>query len=145
MSLSGKGNTGFFFFVFFNGHQENLHCVSSPFGHASLDAAGASQSGQGVLPVGPMNAASSGAAQAHVDGLAAGVHAAYRRVAHASRPAVPTQRAFPALGGGATEGGAPRQAVGGSGGGVDRAGAGGLWTGRQDVIVFYSIAKTISS
>lgn len=109
--------------------------MTSPFGHASLDAAGTTQGGQGVLPVGPMNAASSGAAQAHVDGLAAGVHAAYGRVAHAARPAVPTQRAFPALGGGATEGGAPRQTVGGSGGGVDRAGTGGLWRGREEVIV----------
>lgn len=90
--------------------------ASSPLRHAGLDAAGAAQSGQGVLPVGPVSAA---AAQAHVDGLAAGVHAADGGVSHAARTAVPAQRALPALGGGAAEGGAPRQAVGGAGGGVD--------------------------
>lgn len=67
-----------------------------------------------------------GAAQAHVDGLAAGVHAADGRVAHAARPAVPPQRALSALGRGAAEGGAPGQAVGGASGGVDGAGTGGL-------------------
>lgn len=69
------------------------------------------------------------AAHAHVDGLAAGVHAADRGVAQASRPttvpAVPTQGTLPALGRGASaHGGAPGQAVGGPRGGVDRAGAG---------------------
>lgn len=93
--------------------------VCSPLRHAGLDAASAAQSGQGVLPVGPMDAASSGAAQAHVDGLAAGVHAADRGVSHAARPAMPTQCALPALGGRATEGGAPCEAVGGAGRGVD--------------------------
>lgn len=87
--------------------------MSSPLRHAGLDAAGAAQSRQGVLPVGPV------AAQAHVDGLAAGVHAADGGVAHAASPAVPAQRALSALGGGAAEGGAPCQAVGGAGGGVD--------------------------
>lgn len=80
-----------------------------------------------------------GAAQAHVDGLAAGVHAADGGVAHAARPAVPAQRALPALSRGAAEGGAPRQAVGGSGGGVDRAGAGGLWTSGEGAIVLLGI------
>lgn len=89
--------------------------VCSPLRHAGLDAAGAAQRGQGVLPVGPVAAA----AQAHVDGLAAGVHAADGRVSNAAGPAVPAQRALSALGGGAAEGGAPCQAVGGAGGGVD--------------------------
>lgn len=101
--------------------------VPSPLSHAGLGAAGASQRGQGVLLVGGVAAA----AQAHVDGLAAGVHAADGGVSHAARPAVPAQRALPALGGGAAEGGAPRQAVGGAGGGVDRAGTRGLRTGRR--------------
>ena len=87
----------------------------SPLRHAGLDAAGAAQRGQRVLPVGPVAAA----AQAHVDGLAAGVHAADGRVADAAGPAVAAQRALSALGGGAAEGGAPCQAVGGAGGGVD--------------------------
>lgn len=67
-----------------------------------------------------------GTAQAHVDGLAAGVHAADGRVSHAARPTVPTQGALSALGRGAAEGGAPGQAVGGASGGVDGAGTGGL-------------------
>lgn len=89
--------------------------TSSPLRHAGLHAAGAAQSGQGVLPVGPVAAA----AQAHVDGLAAGVHAADGGVPGAAGPAVATQRALSALGRGAAEGGAPRQAVGGACGGVD--------------------------
>lgn len=105
-------------------NQSCLICVTSPFRHASLDAAGAAQGGQSVFPV--CANTSSSAAQTHVDGLAAGVHAAYRGVAHAACSAMSTQRAFPALGRGATEGGAPRQTVGGSSGGVDRAGTGGL-------------------
>lgn len=109
-----------FFFKRWTGHPEIPHfCASSPLRHASFDAAGAAQSRQGVLPVGPVAAASSSAAQAHVNGLAAGVHAADGGVSHAACPAVPAQRALPALGGGAAEGGAPRQAVGGAGGGVD--------------------------
>lgn len=66
----------------------------SPLRRARFDAAGAAQSRQGVFLVGPV----AGAAQAHVDGLAAGVHAADGRVAHAARPAVPSQRALSALG-----------------------------------------------
>lgn len=93
-----------------------------PLGCACFDAAGAAQSGQGVLLVGPV----AGTAQAHVDGLAAGVHAADGWVSHAARPAVPAQRALSALGRGAAEGGAPGQAVGGASGGVDRARTGGL-------------------
>lgn len=91
-----------------------------------------------------------GAAQAHVDGLAAGVHAADGGVSHAAAcPAVPAQRALSALGGGAAEGGAPRQAVGGAGGGVDWAWTGGLWRGGEDVILVFkksvcSSAETIS-
>lgn len=112
-------------------HTQKLQqlCVSSPFRHASLDAAGASQRRQSVLLVGAV----AGAAQAHVDRLAAGVHAADGGEAHAACPAVPAQRALPALGRGAAEGGAPGQAVGGPGGGVDGAGAGGLWTRREGV------------
>lgn len=97
-------------------------CVFSPLRHAGLDAAGASQGGQRVLPVGAVPRA----AQAHVDGLAAGVHAADRGVAHAAGAAVAAQRALPALGRRAAERGAPCEAVGRAGGGVDRAGAGGL-------------------
>lgn len=108
--------------------------LSSPLRHAGLDAAGAAQSGQGVLPVGPMTRA----AQAHVDGLAAGVHAADGGVPHAASPAVTAQGALPALGWGAAEGGAPRQAVGGASGGVDWARTGGLWRGGEDIIVFES-------
>lgn len=78
--------------------------VSSPLRHGGLDAAGAAQRGQRVLPVGPV----AGAAQAHVDRLAAGVHAADGGVSHAAGPPVSPQRALPALGGGAAEGGAPR-------------------------------------
>lgn len=63
--------------------------------------------------------ATSSAAQAHVDGLAACVHAADRGVAHTAHSTVPTQGAFPALGRGGAEGGAPRQAVRGASGGVD--------------------------
>ncbi len=88
-------------------------CVSSPLRHAGLDTAGAAQGRQRVLPVGPL----SRAAHADVDGLAASVHAADGGVTHAA--AVPAQRALSALGRGAAEGGAPRQAVGGAGGGVD--------------------------
>lgn len=74
-----------------------LSPLSSPLGHAGLDAAGAAQGGEGVLPVGPV-ASSPGAAQAHVNGLTAGVHAAYRGVAEAARPAVTAKCALPALG-----------------------------------------------
>lgn len=59
------------------------------------------------------------AAQAHVDGLAAGVHAADGGVSQAASPAVPAKRALSALGGRAAEGGAPCQAVGRAGGGID--------------------------
>lgn len=122
---------------------QNFPTVSSPLRHASLDAAGASQSWQGVLPVGAV----AGAAQAHVDGLAAGVHAADGGESHAARPAVPTQRALPALGGGAAEGGAPRPTVGGAGGGVDWAGTGGLCRGGEGCYCWtsvYSSAETTS-
>ena len=105
--------------------------ASSPLRHAGLDAAGAPQSWQGVLPVGAV----AGAAQAHVDGLAAGVHAAHRGVAQAAARAhtVAPQRALPALGSRwAAEGGAPRQAVGGARGGVHRPWAGGLPRSRKE-------------
>lgn len=107
--------------------ETQLSSASSPLRHAGFDAARAAQSWQRVLPVCPVP----GAAQAHVDGLAAGVHAADRGESHAARSAVSTQRAFSALGRGAAEGGAPRQAVGGAGGGVDWAGAGGLWSRKK--------------
>lgn len=87
--------------------------VFSPLRQAGLDAARAAQCGQRVLPV------VAAAAQAHVDGLAARVHAADGGVAHAAHAAVPTQGALPALGRGGAERGAPRQAVGGACGGVD--------------------------
>lgn len=65
------------------------------------------------------SAASSGTAQAHVNGLTAGVHAADRRKAHAAGPTVSTQGALPAWDRGAAEGGSPCQAVGGAGGGIN--------------------------
>lgn len=107
---------------------------SSPLRRGGLGAAAACQSRQRVLSLAAVPAA---AAQAHVDGLAAGVHAADGGEAHAAAAAATTaatvsvsmssQRALSALGGGAAESGAPGEAAGGAGGGrVDRARTGGL-------------------
>lgn len=93
--------------------------VFSPLRHAGLHAAGAAQSRQGVLSVGPVARAASGAAQAHVNGLAAGVHAADRGEAHAACPSISTEGALPARDRGAAEGGPPGQAVRGASGGVN--------------------------
>ena len=110
--------------------------MSSPLRHASLDAASATQSGQGVLPVGPVAPTASSTAEAHVNGLAAGVHTAHGGKAHAACPTVSTQRALPARNRGAAESGPPRQAVGGPSGGVEGPWAGGLQMGKDDVTVY---------
>lgn len=112
-------------------------CDSSPLRHPSLHTACASQRRQRVLSVVAIasdDTSSSGTAETHVDGLAAGVHAADGGVTHASSPTVPTQCTLSALGRRAAVGGAPRQAVGGAGGGVDRAWAGGLWVWEENFI-----------
>lgn len=109
--------------------------MSSPLRHAGLDAAGATQSGQSVLPVGPMSPTSSSTAEAHVNGLTAGVHAAHGGEAHTARPTMSTQRALPAWNRRAAEGGSPGQAVRGASGGVEGPWARGLWMGKDDVTV----------
>ena len=84
--------------------------TASPVG--CLGTARSAQGREGVLPVCVVTAADPGAAQAHVYGLAAGVHAADRGVAQAARPAVAPEGALPAGARGAhAHGGAPRQAV----------------------------------